>query len=197
MSVYIYLFRERVIYWTPQTMFSKPVNIGKVNWYSITGAIPMPLNDMIARANVSYSLQKGFFTLNEELPPDWGERDGIIKKIQIMGAFHSISNTQRLRYTDNSMGQSLADLLLLDEITTFRKTKNLAECTILTSLIETSEKGLTPEALVTKLWLQYESYRTTLAYLNRLEFNLRQLLEVNDFDKANEVINSELEKMRV
>ncbi|MDX1922573.1 MAG: hypothetical protein SFW65_05555 [Alphaproteobacteria bacterium] len=197
MSAYIYLFQERIIYWTPQTLYSKPVAVQKVKWYSITGAIPMPLNDMVTRGNVGYSMQKGFYTVEGELPPNWDEREGLIKQLQILAGLNTITNTQRAKYTDNSIGQPLMDVLLVDEIRQYRKNGSLDECTIITSLLETDEQNLTPDALVTKLWLQYESYRTVISYLNRLEFKVRQLLRDHEYDKANDLIAAEVEKMRI
>ena len=197
MSVYIYLFQDRIVYWTPQTIYSKPANVNKITWYSVSGAIPMPLNDMIARGNVGYNMQKGFYTVEGDYPLNWDERDQYVKQIQIMGSFNTIANTQKARYTDNTMGQALTDILTLDEIRLFRQTNSLEECPILTSLHETWEAELTPEAMVTKLWLRYESFRTIVGYLNRLEYNVRKLCNENEFDQATDLINSELEKMRM
>lgn len=197
MSAYIYLFQDRIIYWTPQTIFSKPANVAKITWYSVTGAIPMPLNDMVAKGNVGYNMQRGFYTVEGEFPANWAERVDCVKEIQIIGGFNSIANTQKARYTDNTIGQGLTDILVLDEIRQFRETNSLKECTILTSIHETLETNLTPEAMVTKLWLRYESFRTIISYLNRLEFNIRQLCYQSKFDEAQEMVNSELEKMRM
>lgn len=197
MSVCIYLFHDRIIAWTPQTLYSKPVNVGKTRWYIINTAPPIPLNDMILRENVSYNFQKGFFTLeDEELPPDWDERHNIIKKIQILGRFGTIANTQKSSYTDNSIGQSLSDILLMDEIREYRRTGKLDDCAIIQSLMEADEDGYTPDAFVNKLWLQYESYRSVIVYLNRLEFKVRQHLRNAEFDKADELLSREIEKMR-
>ncbi len=196
MSVYIYLFQHRIIYWAPQTVFSKPANIDKITWYNVSGSIPMPLNDMVARGNVGYSLQHGFYTVEGDVPPNWDDRDGYVKYIKILETFHTIANTQKAKYTDNSVGQSLTDILTLDEIRLFREKSTLEDCPILTSLLETHESDLSPDALVTKLWLQYESFRTVISYLNRLEFNIRLLCHEKAFDKASELINNELEKMR-
>ncbi len=197
MSVYIYLFQDRVIYWTPQTLYSKPVAVPKVKWYSIMGSIPMPLNDMVTRGNVGYNMQKGFYTVEGELPPSWDERDGLIKQLQILAGLNTVMNTQRAKYTDNSIGQPLMDVLLVDEIRQYHKNGNLEECTIITSLLETNEQNLTPDALVTKLWLQYESYRTVISYLTRLEFKVRQLLKSHEYDKAADLITAEVEKMKI
>lgn len=197
MSVYIYLFQDRVIYWTPQTMYSKPANVSKITWYSVSGAIPMPLNDMVAKGNVGYNMQKGFYTIEGDYPLNWDDREQCVKQIQIMGSFNSIANTQKARYTDNTMGQALIDILTLDEIRLFRQTNSLEECPILTSMHETIESDLTPEAMVTKLWLRYESFRTIVGYLNRLEYSIRKLCENNEFEQATDLVNSELEKMRM
>lgn len=197
MSVYIYLFQDRIIHWSPQTMFSKPASVPHVTWYSVTGSIPMPLNDMVARGNVGYTLQKGFYTVETPTPPDWDERGNYVKQIQIMGSFNGIANTQKARYTDNSLGQSLTDILIIDEIRQYQQKKTLEDCPILTSMLETTEAGLTPDALVTKLWLRYESFRTIISYLNRLEHNVRTLFASKSFDEASELVNNEIEKMRV
>jgi len=197
MSAYIYLFHDRIIHWSPQTIFSKPANVPNVTWYSVSGAIPMPLNDMVAKGNVGYNLQKGFYTVEGEPGPGWQYRDQYIRQIHIMGGFNTIANTQKARYTDNTIGQGLTDILILDEIRQFRETNDLKECTILTSLHETWEADLTPEAMVTKLWLRYESFRTIVSYLNRLEFNICRLCDAKEFDQAMDLVNSELEKMRM
>ncbi len=197
MSVYIYLFHNRIIHWAPQTLFGKPASVPKIMWYTVNGSIPMPLNDMVARGNVGYNMQQGFYTIEEPPPPDWDDRFQYIKQIQIMGTFNSIANTQKARYTDNSLGQSLTDILIIDEIRQFQQKQSLEDCPILTSMLETTEAGLTPEALVTKLWLRYESFRTIISYLNKLEYNVRKLFEEKAFDKAAELVNSELEKMRI
>ncbi len=197
MSVYIYLFQDRIIYWTPQTIFSKPANVNKVTWYSVSGAIPMPLNDMVTRGNVGYTMQRGFYTVEGSPPADWDDREQYVRQIHIIGGLNTIANTQKSRYTDNTIGQALSDVLILDEIRVFRETKTLENCTILRSMHETWEAPLTPEAMVTKLWLRYESFRTIVSYLNRLEYNVRQLCQQKEFDKATELVNSELEKMRV
>jgi hypothetical protein len=197
MSAYIYLYQDRIIYWTQQSMFSKPVSIPKVRWYSINGNIPMPFNEMVSRGDISYSLQKGFFNVTEPLPANWNERENIVRQIQLLSALNTVANNHKSTYTDNSVGQPLADALTLDEIREYRATGSIENCTILKSLLETTEAGLSPEALVTKLWLQYESYRTIIAHLNKLEFQLRQLLNDQAFDKATELLNNELDKIRV
>ncbi|MBY0429401.1 MAG: hypothetical protein K2Q32_09315 [Alphaproteobacteria bacterium] len=197
MSVYIYLFQDRIIHWAPQSIYSKPAGIDKIAWYSIAGSIPMPLNDMVSKGNVGYNSLKGFYTVDGEPGNGWEERAKYVKQIQIIDAFNSIANTQKTRYTDNSIGQSLTDVLILDEIRQFRATNSLADCTILTSLNETGESELTPEAMVTKLWLRYESFRTVLSYLNRLEFNIRTLFNQNKLEEAQDLVNIELEKMRI
>lgn len=197
MSVYIYLFQDRIIYWTPQTLYSKPVTVPKVKWYSVTGAIPMPLNDMVMRGNVGYSTQKGFYTVEGDFPLNWGERDHFVKQIQILGQLNTVMNTQKAKYTDNSIGQPLIDILTLEEMQTYRKTGNIEDCIILSSLLETDEQGLTPDALISKLSLQYESYRMVIAHLNRLEAKVRKLLWDHELDQANELITLEIEKMRI
>lgn len=197
MSVCIYLFRDRVICWTPQTLYSKPVSIARTKWYIVNNPPPIPLNEMVAQQNVSYTMQKGFFILEDALPNDWDERINLIKKIEILSALNTVANCQKSRYTDNTIGQPLADALLIDEIREYRRTSSLENSAILASLLETSESQLSPEGLVTKLWLQYESYRTVIAYLNRLEFTIRELLKKDDFDKAIELLNNEVEKMKV
>ncbi|MBI3419111.1 MAG: hypothetical protein HY053_03150 [Proteobacteria bacterium] len=196
MSVCIYLFRERIIYWTPQTLFNKPASVGRTKWYIINEAAPIPLNEMVQRGNVGYTQQEGFYTVEGDSPADWDERINLVKKIQIIGGLNTLANNHKSKYTDNSLGQALADILLLDEIREYRRTNSLENCAIITSLLETSEARLTPDALVTKLWLQYESYRTVIAYLNHLESSVRQLLKDDHFDKANELLGSELEKLR-
>ncbi len=197
MSVYIYLFQDRLVYWTPQTLYSKPVTIPKIKWYSVTGAIPMPLNDMVARGNIGYTVQKGFYTIEGDFPLNWGERDYFIKQIQILGQLNTVMNTQKARYTDNSIGQPLIDVLVLEEIHTYRKTGNIDDCTILLSLLETDEQGLTPDSLISKLWLQYESFRMVISHLNRLEYKVRKLLRERELDAANELIALEVEKMKI
>lgn len=197
MSVYIYLFQDRIVYWTPQTLYSKPVTIPKIKWYSVTGAIPMPLNDMVMRGNVGYTAQKGFYTVEGDLPLNWGDRDYYVKQIQILGQLNTVMNTQKAKYTDNSIGQPLADILTLEEIQTYRRTGNIEDCIILSSLLECDEQGLTPEALITKLTLQYESYRMVIAHLNQLDFKVRKLLREHELDQANELIAQEIEKMKI
>jgi hypothetical protein len=197
MSAYIYLYNERIIYWMPQTPLSQPAAVPEIKWYSVMGNIPMPFNDMVLRENVSYNLQKGFFTIDNELPPDWDQRGDLIKKIHVISSFNSLANTQKLRFTDSGIGQSLHDVLLLDEIREFRKHSDISECTILSSLLANTEEKLTPEGLVTKLWLQFESFRAVIAHLNKLEFSVRKLLKENQFDKAQQLVNSEFEKVRM
>jgi hypothetical protein len=194
---YIYLFRDRLIYWTPQTFFSKPASLGAVKWYVINGPPPLSINDMAARGDIGYNIQKGFFTIEGPLPRDWDRRALLIKKIEILTAFTNVENSHKVRYTDNTIGQPLADVLLLDEIREFRRTNSLEGCALLNSLIETNRSGLSPEGLVMKIWLVYESYRSVLVHLNRLEFRLRTLLEDEKLDEAMELPNLEMEKMRV
>jgi hypothetical protein len=194
---YIYLFRERLIHWMPQTLSSKPVSFGPLKWYVINSPPPLSINDMTARGDIGYSIQKGFYTIEEPLPRDWDRRELLVKKIEILAGFISVSNSQKARYTDNTIGQPLADALLLDEIREFRQARSFDNCPILSGLAETNGAGFSPEGLVMKMWLVYESYRNVLVHLNRLEFKIRKLLEDEKFDEAVELLNLEIEKMRV
>jgi hypothetical protein len=168
-----------------------------VKWYLAQIKPPIPLNEMVTREDYTFNLQQGFSVLEEDLPPDWDKRGDVVRKIVVLERLNSLATTQKLKYTDNSVGQALDDILLLDEIREFRKTGNLNDCQLLQGMLETSDAGLTPEALVTKLWLRYESYRTVLAYLNRLEFNVTKMLEEEQIDQANDLLNGELEKIRI
>jgi hypothetical protein len=197
MSVFIYLFHERIICWTPQSVFSKPASAPNVQWYSIHGTPPMPYNEMVTQGNIGYTLKKGFFTVEGTPPSDWSEREDRVKHLQLIAALNTVTTTHKARYTDNAIGQPLADALLLDEIREYRTTNSMEHCPILTSLLETSTVNLTPDALVTKLWLRYESYRNVIAYLNRLEFNIEKLLAEKAFDQVTEILNGELDKIRV
>ena len=198
MSDYIYLYCDRIIYSVPQTAFYKPVgNILGMRWYLVHAAPSVPYATMIQQGNYGFNLHKGFVTVDDEPPMNWNDRGDIVKQIQILERYNSLANTQKMKYTNNSVGQALIDILTLEEIREYRQTGSIENCTILTSLAETTEKTLTPEALAMKLWLQYESYRKVIAYLNKLEFKVRELLENKQFDQASQVVNDELEKMRM
>lgn len=197
MSVCIYLYHNRLIHWTPQTSMSKPVVVRGLSWYAINVLPEIPLDDMVAQGNYSYNLQKGFFERKNGEPLDDVVRTNVIKQIQILGALNTLANTQKMRYTDNSVGQPLTDILLLDEINEYRRTNSLENATILASMAATDPTHLTTEALAMKLWLRYESYRGIIAHLNLLEFNIRQLLAEHRFDEANMMIYAELELIRM
>lgn len=197
MSAYIYLFCNRVVYWTPQTPFSRPATLPETSWYTVHGEPPVPFDDMVRQGNYGYSLQEGFYISDEVLPSGWSNRDSVVQKLQILGAFNTLANTQKLQYTDNSLGQPLTDILVLREVEKYDKTKSLENCPILASLLETADSGLSPAAFIAKLRLQYESYSAVIAYLNRLEFNIRQFLKAGDIEKASTLLNSEFEKIGV
>ena len=198
MSVYIYLFNDRLIYAKDYNPFYKVVRrLAQVKWYAVHGELPLPVDEMIRQENYSYNMRDGFFTLSAELPKNWGERGDVIRKIQILEKFNALSNTQKLNYTDSNVGQALADVLVVDEIRRYQATKSLDGCAILTSYLETGEADLTPEAMVTKLWLKYESYAQLVANLNRLEYNIRQMLNMRKFDEASNLLAAEFEKIRM
>lgn len=196
MSSCIYLFMDRIIYWHPQTLFARPVSLPDLKWYVISAPPPRPLNEMIEAQNCSFTLQKGFMELEGPLPLGWEKHKDMVRQIQIMNSLNALANVHKLKYTDNALGQPLADIVLMDEIREYRKTGSLENCPILVSLLETTEAGLTPDALATKLWLRYETYGTIVAYLNRVEFAVRAMLAEGKNDEAAAYINSEFEKMK-
>jgi hypothetical protein len=161
----------------------------------VTSPPPLPMAEMVQRGNYGYNMRKGYFIVDGDPPPDWEKRHDLVKQLQILGAFNTLINSQKMKYTDNSVGQALTDVLLVDEIREFRRTGSAENCTILQALAETGSTKLTVEALATKLWLQYESFRMVVAYLYRLEHNIRELMYNHQFDKATELLNNEAEKM--
>jgi hypothetical protein len=140
-------------------------------------------------------MRKGYHVVEGDFPAEWEKRHDLVKQLQILGGLNTLANSQKMKYTDNSIGQALFDVLLVDEIREFRRSGSVEECPMLQALVETSGTKLTTEALATKLWLQYESYKTVMVYLTRLEFNIRQLMDNHQFDKAREMLNNEVEKM--
>ena len=198
MSYYIYLFHDRIIYWLPRTPDSKPIEVSWANWYIVNNPPPIPLDEMVKRGDVSYNMQQGFHILeNEPFPKNWDQRSKFVKKIELLAGLNNLANSHKARYTDSAVGQALTDALTLEEIREYRATGSLDNCAILTSLMETSESGLTAEALVTKLWLTYESYRNVIAYLNHLEARVRKLLQDNQLDEATALLNHEVDKLRL
>jgi hypothetical protein len=197
MNVYLYLFHDRIIHWMPQTMFSKPLLVSGLKWYAVNAAPPIPLDEMVMQENYSYNLQKGYFVLEKDWPLDWSDRSGLVAQLNILGSLSTLENIQKLKYTDNSIGRALSDILLIDEIRDYRQTGSIDNCTIMKSMLETTDADLMPEALVTKLWLQYESYRAVVAYLKRLEYRVRQMMAVGQLDQAGALINLEFEKIRM
>jgi hypothetical protein len=197
MSVIIYLLGDRIIHWTPNTLFTKPANVNRAKWYMVNTAPPVPMDEIVADGNYCYNFTRGYFKVSTPPPEAWEEREHIIRCIQIIGGVNTLANTQRLRYTDNSIGQPLTDVLLLEEIREYRKTKKLDDCTILSSMIETDQGTLEPEALVSKIWLRYESFRNVVAYLNKLEVTVRKMLQAREYDQATELLNNEFEKIRM
>lgn len=198
MSYYIYLFADRLVHFVPQTAYYVPVtDIPQVRWYLVHGEPPVPFDIMIQKQSYSFNSQKGFFELEGSLPQNWHERGAAVEKIRIWEHFNSLANSQKLKYTSNAVGDALKDVLILEEIREYRATGSIENCTILNSLLETAPNQYTPEGLVTKLWLKYESYRRVFAYLRQLEFSITNLLDEGKFNEAVEMINYELEKNRI
>lgn len=196
MSVYIYLYCDRLIYVTPHTPLYKPITgLPWLKWYLVHGTPEVPFDVMIQKGNYSFSLQSGFAIITEPLPSAWAERENIVRKIRILERMNSLASTQKMRYTNNSAGQPLTDILMFEEIREYQKTSSLENCPILSSLLETTESELLPEALVMKMSLALQSFSRVVAYLNRLEFKVRQFLTDNKFDEANQLLDDEFEKI--
>lgn len=198
MSNYIYLWHNRIIHVVLNQSMYTPINgIPGVIWYGVPDDPPAPVSDILAAQNYSFDSRNGYYQLDTPPGDGWERYADIVRMLKVLERFNGLAATQKLRYTSNSVGQALADVLLVDEIREFRRTNSLDNCTLLTALVQTSEAGLTPEALATKLWLQYESYKAVLAYLYQLEFKIRTLLLEGLYDDATAVLNTELEKMGI
>lgn len=195
MSYYIYLFCDRIVYWAPHSANTGPVDLPTIKWYALSIQPPVPFDELIKSECYGYSLNKGYYTIETPPPLAWVSRGSIVRKIQILMQFSVLAISHKMHFSNATVGQSLTEVLIFDEIAEYRRSRNFENCTILQSMLETGNAKLTPEALVTKLWLKNESYRTIVAYLERLEFKVRELLSNGSYDAAAEIIDDELEKL--
>ena len=200
MSYYIYMFKKRIVFYREPYAFYSPVTgLKGVTWYLVHQEPQVSFEDMIRQGNYSFSSEKGFFVLDTDDGAEaYGQKaDSVIAKIKVLEKFQSLANTQKLRYTNTGAGQSIIDALTIHELQEFRRTGSLDGCTLLSMYLEIPEDGYTPEALATKLWLQFESFKNVIVYLHRIEQGVRKLLDDNRVDEANRMIAQEFEKMRV
>lgn len=198
MSYCIYIYRERIVSWAPETQYNKPVHLAGMQWYIINQPPPIPIEEIIANKNVGFNTQRGFYTINRPIPAGWEqEAQIVVRKIEILTALTNLANTQKSRYTNNTVGQALTDALILDEIREYRQTGSMENCTILSAFAKTWQHEPTPEALVTKLWLGYEFYRSVIAHLSQLECAIQKLLAADKYDDAVRLLNSEVEKLHI
>lgn len=197
MSCYLYIFQNRVIHWKEFFPTYKPVNHDLTKWVISYRPPPKNIDELIKKGVLCYNLRKGFHIDVEPEGEQWELVPEIQKEIGLLERFENLATTYRHRYSNNYVGKPLEDILLIGEMAAYGTGKPIEECKLLNSLMNTKHKGMTPDALVLRLMLKYDSFKSVICYLNEVEVHVVDLIKQKRYDEVLKMLDEEFEKIRV